>query len=139
MQLYARRSAHERRGFAALDARNSDQPTARHDSTRGRGACHYQHRSDNDRDADSKHVGMRREHDDESGDARHDAPGQRHGRSGDAGRIACIAIGLLERDDFSPNGHLALSSYKSMIFSENQYPLFRIMLKAENPLPDALA
>jgi hypothetical protein len=40
---------------------------------------------------------VRREHDDESGDARHDAPGQRHGRSGNAGRIACVAIGLLSR------------------------------------------
>jgi hypothetical protein len=31
---------------------------------------------------------MRREHDDESGDARHDGTGQRHGRSGNAGGIA---------------------------------------------------
>jgi hypothetical protein len=40
---------------------------------------------------------MRREHDDESGDApRHDGTGQRHGRRGNAGRIASpIAIGLL--------------------------------------------
>ena len=35
-----------------------------------------------------------------------------------------------ERDDFSSNRHLALSFCLSMIFSENQYPLFRIMLRA---------
>ena len=34
----------------------------------------------------------------------------------------------LERDDFSSNRHRALSFYLSMIFSENRYPLFRIML-----------
>ena len=95
MQFYARRSADQRRGFAALDTRNSERPSARHDSARDHGACHYQHRSDNDCDADSEHVGMRREHDDEFGDARHDATGQRHGRSGYAGRIA--AVGLLSR------------------------------------------
>jgi hypothetical protein len=38
---------------------------------------------------------LRREHDDESGNARHDGAGQRHGRRGNAGRIACIAIRLL--------------------------------------------
>jgi hypothetical protein len=31
---------------------------------------------------------MRREHDDESGNARHDGAGQRHGRRGNAGRVA---------------------------------------------------
>src|SRR5882672_8383478 len=45
----------------------------------------------------AQHVCMCREHDDESGDARHDATGQRHGRRGNAGRIARIAIGLLSR------------------------------------------
>src|SRR5262245_7576295 len=34
----------------------------------------------------------------------------------------------LERDDFSSNRHLALSYAWSMIFSENRYPLFGIML-----------
>jgi hypothetical protein len=35
----------------------------------------------------------------------------------------------LERDDFSSNRHPALSFCLSMIFSENRYPLFRIMLR----------
>jgi hypothetical protein len=43
---------------------------------------------------------VRREHDNESGDARHHGPGQRHGRSGNAGRIACIAAGLLAETRF---------------------------------------
>src|SRR5215211_6877272 len=34
----------------------------------------------------------------------------------------------LERDDFSSNHHLALAYWWSMIFSENRYPLFGIML-----------
>jgi hypothetical protein len=34
----------------------------------------------------------------------------------------------LERDDFSSNRHPDLSFCLSMIFSENRYPLFRIML-----------
>jgi hypothetical protein len=34
----------------------------------------------------------------------------------------------LERDDFSPDRHPALSFCLSMIFSENRYTLFRIML-----------
>jgi hypothetical protein len=38
---------------------------------------------------------LRREHDDESGNTRHDDTGQRHGRRGNAGRIASIAIGML--------------------------------------------
>src|SRR5580693_8981918 len=36
----------------------------------------------------------------------------------------------LERDDFFSNRHLALFFCLSMIFSENRYPLFRIMLLA---------
>jgi hypothetical protein len=39
-----------------------------------------------------------------------------------------VADASLERDDFSSNRHLALSFCLSMIFSENRYPLFRIML-----------
>jgi hypothetical protein len=38
------------------------------------------------------------------------------------------ARGWLERDDFSSNRHPALAYYWSMIFSENRYPLFGIML-----------
>jgi hypothetical protein len=38
---------------------------------------------------------LRRERDDEPGNARNDGTGQRHGRCGNAGRIASIAIGLL--------------------------------------------
>jgi hypothetical protein len=34
----------------------------------------------------------------------------------------------LERDDFSSNRHRALAYCWSMIFSENRYPLFGIML-----------
>jgi hypothetical protein len=37
-------------------------------------------------------------------------------------------FGGLERDDFSSNRHLALRYCWSMIFSENRYPLFGIML-----------
>jgi hypothetical protein len=96
MQLYTGRSADQWRGFAALDPRRSEQPSAGHDSTRGHGACRHQHRSDNDRGADAEYVGLRREHDDESGNAGHDGAGQRHGRRGNAGRLApFIATGLL--------------------------------------------
>jgi len=35
---------------------------------------------------------------------------------------------LLERDDFSSNRHHALAYWWSIIFSENRYPLFKIML-----------
>jgi hypothetical protein len=38
-----------------------------------------------------------------------------------------VAFGL-ERDDFSSNRHPALAYCWSMIFSENRYPLFGIML-----------
>jgi hypothetical protein len=47
---------------------------------------------------------MRREHDDESGDTRHDATGQRHGCSGDTRRIARIPIGLLGKNPLSRLG-----------------------------------
>jgi hypothetical protein len=70
MQLHPGRSADQRRGFAALDARNSGEPGARHDSAGYHAARQYQHRSDDgrsddDRRANAEHVGMRREHDDE--------------------------------------------------------------------------
>jgi hypothetical protein len=35
---------------------------------------------------------------------------------------------ILERDGFGLNRHRALDIWWSMIFSENRYPLFRIML-----------
>jgi hypothetical protein len=49
---------------------------------------------------------MRGEHNDESGDARHDGTGQRHGRRGNAGRIASarllmettLAVGVWHND-----------------------------------------
>ena len=101
MQLYAWRPADQWRGFAAVDPRGFEQPAAWHDSARGHRACQHQHRSDNDRGADAKYVGLRREHHDESGNAQHDGACQCHGRRGNAGRIACIAIGLLTRKDFA--------------------------------------
>src|ERR1700704_1806034 len=39
---------------------------------------------------------------------------------------------VLERDDFSSKRHPALSFCLSMIFSENRYPLFRIMLQRDD-------
>jgi hypothetical protein len=96
MQLYAGRSADQWRGFAALDPPSSEQPPAWHDSTRGDAACQHQHRSDNDRGTDAEYVGLRRERDDESGNARDDGAGERNGSRGNAGRIgSSIAIGLL--------------------------------------------
>src|SRR5262247_4864196 len=47
-----------------------------------------------------------------------------------------------ERDDFSSNRHLALSYAWRMIFSENRYPLFGIMLwcrRFEVPTPPAVS
>jgi hypothetical protein len=38
------------------------------------------------------------------------------------------AFAILKRDDFSSNRHPALAYWWSMIFSENRYPLFGIML-----------
>ena len=62
-------------------------------------------------------------------------PGARkcHDACGGCPRSRCrIAVpdqrGPLERDDFSSNRHHALSYYWSMIFSENRFPLFGIML-----------
>jgi hypothetical protein len=43
------------------------------------------------------------------------------------------AYGQLERGDFSSNRHPALSFCLGMIFSENRYPLFRIMLLVAGP------
>jgi hypothetical protein len=92
MQRYAGRPANQWRGPAAHDAANSSEPAARYDSARHCATCGHQHRSGNGGYANAEHVGMRREHDDESGNARHDGAGQCHGRRGNAG---CIAAGLL--------------------------------------------
>jgi hypothetical protein len=95
MRHHAGRPADQRRRFAALDPRSSEQSPAWRDSTHSRGAWGHQHRSDNGRDAHAEYVGLRRERDHESVDARHDGAGQRHRRRGDARCIACVAIGLL--------------------------------------------
>jgi hypothetical protein len=63
------------RSFAALDAGNPGQPVTRYDSARHRAAWWYQHRSDYVGYANAEHLGMRGEHDDESGNARHDGTG----------------------------------------------------------------
>jgi hypothetical protein len=96
VQFYTGGPSDKWRRFAALDPPSSERSLARRDSTRSPGTCRYQHRSDNNRGADAEYVGMRREHDDESGNSRHDGAGQRHGRRSNTGRIASsIAIGLL--------------------------------------------
>ena len=95
MQLYTGRPADQWRGFAALHAGNSVEPATWHHPAGYNAACQYQHRSDDDRDADAEYVSLRRERDDGSGNAWHDEPGQRHGRCGNRGRIAYIALGLL--------------------------------------------
>jgi hypothetical protein len=88
MQLDAGGPADQRRGFAAHDAANSGEPATRYNSAGHHAAWRYQHRTGNGGYAHAEHVGMRREHDDESGNARHDGAGQRHRRRGNAGRIA---------------------------------------------------
>src|ERR1700733_11150608 len=39
----------------------------------------------------------------------------------------------IERNGFKLNRHRALDLWRSMIFSENRYPLFRIMLQVQLP------
>jgi hypothetical protein len=46
----------------------------------------------------------------------------------DAGSPSKKSSDELERNDFSSNHHPALALYLSMIFSENRFPLFGIML-----------
>jgi hypothetical protein len=87
MQLYAGRTADQWRGFTALDTGNSGEPITWYDSAGHHAAWRHQHRSNNGGHADAEHLGMRREPDDESGNARHDGTSQRHGRGGNAGRI----------------------------------------------------
>jgi len=59
-------------------------------------------------------------------------PQSHHGGDGEIWGYHCSERATLrqtlEPDDFSSNRHPALSLYLSMIFSENRYPLFRIML-----------
>jgi hypothetical protein len=94
MQFYPGRAADQWRGFAALDAGSSGEPVTRYDSAGYRAAWQHQHRSDNVGYANTEYLGMRGEHDDESGNARHHGTGQRHGCRRNAGRIAA---GLLRR------------------------------------------
>jgi hypothetical protein len=42
--------------------------------------------------------------------------------------LAFAERATLERDDFSPNRHPALAYWWSVIFSEDRFPLFGIML-----------
>jgi hypothetical protein len=109
MQLYPGRPAEQWRGFAALDAANSGEPATRHDSTGYHGVWRHQHRSDNDRGAYAEHIGMCRGYNDESGNARHDDTGQRHGRRGNAGRIAAGLL-MRERRDTRLNYYLIENS-----------------------------
>jgi hypothetical protein len=46
------------------------------------------------------------------------------------GRVNLATTPTLERDDFTSIRHHALPYWWSMIFSENRYPLFGIMLEA---------
>jgi hypothetical protein len=48
-------------------------------------------------------------------------------------QFIAAALASLERDEFSSNRHPALALCLSMIFSENRYPLFGIMLYAAAP------
>ena len=116
MQLYAGRPADQWRGFAALDAGNSSYPAAWYDSTCDHGARRHQHRCDNGGYANAEHLGMRRKHDDESRNAWHDA-GQRHGRGGNARRIAA---GLLMGELAPP-----ISSRKTPMRQINTFDLSR--------------
>ena len=93
MQRRAGRSADQWRGLAAVDAGDSQWPTARYDSACDHGTWQHQHQSGDDRGGDAEHAGMRREHDDESGSTRHDGAGQRHGCGGNAWRL--FSAGLL--------------------------------------------
>src|SRR5712671_1600177 len=98
----------QRRGFAALDTGNFDESTPRHDPAGYDAACRHQPRSDDDRGADTKYVGLRREHDDQPGHARDDGAGQCHRCHGNPRRIA--SAGLLMRECHDTN-----SSAKSQI------------------------
>jgi AraC-like DNA-binding protein len=101
MQLYAGRPADQWRGFTALDAGNSGEPVTWYDSARHHAAWRHHHRSDNGGHADAEHVGMRRERDNESGNARHDGTGQRHRRRGNAGRISTRLLTDMSRSSFA--------------------------------------
>jgi hypothetical protein len=111
MQLSAGRSADQWRGFAALDAGHSDEHVTRDDSAKHRTAWRHQHRSDNGGYANAEHIGLRRKHDDESDNARHDGTGQQHGRRGNAGRIAARL--LTGNSSPSPNSSKPSSEFSS--------------------------
>jgi hypothetical protein len=104
MQLHPGRPANQWRGFAADDAANSGEPITRYDSARHRAAWRHQHRSGDGGYANAEHLGMRREHDDVFGDARHHGAGQRHGRRGNPGRISAgLLTGRKRRLHGNPN------------------------------------
>jgi hypothetical protein len=88
MQFDTGRPTDQRRRFAALDAGDSGESSARYDSAGRCAAWRHQYRSDSGGYANAEYVGMCREPDDEPGDPRHDGAGQRLGRRGNAGRIA---------------------------------------------------
>jgi hypothetical protein len=106
MQLYAGRPADQWRGFADLDAGNSGKSITRYNSARHHTTRRYQHRSYNDGYANAEHLCLRREHDDGSGDARHNGAGQCHRSRGNAGRIATglLTANLRRRMSFVPHG-----------------------------------
>ena len=103
MQLRAGRPADQWRGAVIDDAGNTAESATRRDSAGDSSAGRHQHRPVHDRGTDSEYVGLCRKHDDEPGNAGHDGTGQRHGRRGNAGRIACIAIRLLTGETSLPH------------------------------------
>jgi hypothetical protein len=101
MQRHPGRAADEWRSSVTYDAGDTAESAAGHDSAGGNPVGQHQHRSANGRGADTEYACLCREHDDEFGYARHDGTGQRYGCCGIAGRIPCIAIRLLSRNDFA--------------------------------------
>jgi hypothetical protein len=96
MQFDAGRPADQRRGVAAFDAADCRQSAARRDSVGRTRPWQHQSRSDGHRDANTEYVGLRREHHNGSGDARHDDAGKCHRRARDARRVGPpISRGLL--------------------------------------------
>ena len=99
MQLHPGRAADEWRGSVTYDGGDTAESAAGHDSAGGNPVGQHQHRSANGRGADTEYASLCREHDDEFGYARHAGAGQRYRCCGNAGRIGCIAIGLLTRKE----------------------------------------
>jgi hypothetical protein len=106
VQFHSGRPADQWRGFVALDTRNSGEPATRYASTKHHAGWH-QHRSDNGGYANAEHIGMRRKHDDESDNARHDGTRQCHGRRGNAWRTATRLLTgqsfQVQRQNFRPD------------------------------------